>query len=77
MLYSDKRYFLAWILALFGGFAYAAIPVTRLLIMLLFDYPYKSLLTHGALYVVASFFIFGLVGTLFTTGVFKALKRNY
>ncbi len=65
-----------WFIALIGGIAYTAIPLTRFIIMIVINYPYKSLITHGALYVIACFFAFGLVGTLFTTGIFKTFNKK-
>ena len=64
-----------WFIALVGGIAYASIPLTGLLIMIITNYPYKSLITHEPFYVISSFFAFGLTGTLFTTGIFKSIKQ--
>ena len=64
-----------WFLAFAGGIAYAFIPITRLLIMLITGYSYNSMLLKGPPVVILSFFIFGVTGSLFTSGIFKTLKK--
>jgi hypothetical protein len=65
-----------WFNALSGGIAYALIPLSRMIIMLITDYPYKSLMVKGPIFVIGSFFMFGLIGSVFTSSIVKAFKST-
>jgi len=70
-----KKKFLLSII--FGGLAYATIPLTRILLMAFSGYQYKAAIVNGPFIPLVLFFSFGLVGALFTTGILKAFKKNY
>ncbi|MFZ4398990.1 MAG: hypothetical protein ACOYO1_03060 [Bacteroidales bacterium] len=64
-----------WALALASGFAYALIPVSRLVISLSTGYLYESFL-GGFLYPLATHFIFGFIGGLGGSSLIKAFKKK-
>jgi len=64
-----------WLLALAAGFAYALIPISRLLISLSTGYMYASFL-GGFLYPLATHFVFGFTGGLGGSALVKAFKRK-
>lgn len=60
-------------IALVAGLAYATIPVSRMIIHLVTGYPYGSLIT-GLLYPLFTHFIFGFIGGLLGSGVYRSFK---
>jgi hypothetical protein len=64
-----------WLLALAAGFAYALIPVSRLIISLSTGFMYESLL-GGFLYPLATHFIFGFIGGLGGSALVKAFNKK-
>jgi len=70
-----KRRFIVGLIA--GGLAYASIPLFRIVMMVFTGYQYKSVIVNGPIIPVIMFFGFGLVGTLFITGVLKAINSRY
>lgn len=63
------------VLSLIAGLAYLTIPVSRLIIHFSTGYPYKSFLKHGYLIPLAGYFVFGLSGGLFGSGVSGKIKK--
>ena len=62
-----------WLMVmLLAGFAYASIPLSRLLVNLLIGYPYMAFIKYGTLYTTLSFFFFGMMGGLTGFGMEKA-----
>ena len=57
---------------LLAGFAYASIPLSRLLVTLVSGFPYMAFFKYGALYTTLSFFFFGMMGGLLGFGMEKA-----
>jgi hypothetical protein len=64
-----------WFLALVGGLAHAAKPLTRVVINELIGWPYGSLLL-GAAYPVLTHFLFGVMGAFIGGGLIWFLKRR-
>ncbi|MFZ4741479.1 MAG: hypothetical protein ACOYLE_09990 [Bacteroidales bacterium] len=64
-----------WLLALAAGFAYALIPISRLIISLSTGFMYESFL-GGFLYPLATHFVFGFIGGLGGTALVKAIKNR-
>lgn len=65
----------AFILPIFGGLAYMAIPLARLVIHAVTGFPYKSLLL-SPIYVCIMHFAFGAAGTLLGYLICRGLKRT-
>jgi hypothetical protein len=61
-------------LAIAGGLAYASIPVSRQIIMVITGIPFSSLLT-GLLYPFATHFIFGALGSLAGAAIFGRFAK--
>lgn len=72
-LSSIKKYKILFY-AIIGGFAYASIPIIRFISGIASGVMHKSLIT-GAGYPILSFFMFGLIGSLFGMGVYNLKKR--
>ncbi len=64
-----------WLLALAAGFAYALIPVSRLIISLSTGFMYESFV-GGFLYPLATHFVFGFIGGLGGTALVKAITKR-
>lgn len=62
------------VLFAFGGIAYMAIPVARLIIHAATGFPYKSLLM-SPVYATAMHFVFGVAGTILGYSIYQGLKR--
>lgn len=71
---KDSKY-ASLLLSIAAGFAYMLIPVSRLIITFTIGYPYASFMKHGYITPVATFFIFGVLGGLLGTGLYKLGKR--
>lgn len=76
LFYNLTRYF-KWhllILSLIAGFAYFTIPLSRLFIHALTNYPYSSFIKFGYFIPVVNYFFFGLAGGFFGAGISLAIK---
>ncbi|MCB2221823.1 MAG: hypothetical protein KQI35_15645 [Bacteroidetes bacterium] len=66
--------------AIIAGTAYAAIPLSRLLIHFLTGFPYGSFAKHGYLIPMVGFFVFGMtggyLGSGFTHSIIKKINRK-
>lgn len=60
-----------------AGLAYMLIPISRIIITLTTAYPYATFLKHGIITPVATFFLFGMMGGLLGTGLFKLGKKVF
>ncbi len=63
------------LLAIFAGFSYMLVPLSRLLVNLTTGYQYGAFLKHGFVLPFVSWFFFGLAGGLLGTGISKTLTR--
>jgi hypothetical protein len=78
IFYNLTRYF-KWqlfIMALIAGCAYLLIPISRLFIHALTGYPYSSFIKFGYFIPVVNYFLFGLAGGFFGSGITMAIKRK-
>lgn len=64
------------ILSLIGGFAYFTIPLSRLLIHAITGYPYGSFIKFGYFIPFMNYFLFGLAGGFFGSGITLAIKSK-
>jgi hypothetical protein len=64
------------VLSIAAGFAYMLIPISRIITTFSVGYPYASFIKHGYVTPVVTFFIFGLLGGLLGTGLYK-LGRSF
>ncbi|MEI6694684.1 MAG: hypothetical protein WCO13_01345 [Bacteroidota bacterium] len=64
-----------WLLALAAGFAYALIPITRLLISFSTGFMFESLL-GGFIYPLTTHFAFGFIGGLSGSAIMKTIKKR-
>ena len=62
-------------LALAAGFAYMLIPISRLVTTFTTGFPYSSFIKHGYVTPVVTFLIFGFLGGLLGSGIYKLVKR--
>lgn len=66
----------AWILAIVGGLSYMAVPLFRILLMAVTGIVYPAAVKYGTpLAPVAGFFLFGMIGSGFTAGLFSIIKK--
>ena len=75
-LYSNlpDKWRKVWLLAIIGGIAYMAVPLYRILLMAV-GFPYPVVMKYGSIIApLAGFFSFGLLGSGFALGLFKAIK---
>ncbi len=56
------------------GFAYAMIPLSRLVLHLFTGYPYQNIIKHGPLLPISSFFFFGILGGITGLGLSQLFK---
>jgi len=64
------------ILSLIGGFAYFTIPLSRLFIHAFTGYPYGSFVKFGYFIPFVNYFLFGLAGGFFGSGITLAIKSK-
>lgn len=65
------------LIAISAGLAYMLIPISRIITTFATGYPYSTFLKHGFITPVVTFFIFGLLGGLLGTGLYKLGKRLF
>lgn len=65
------------LLAIAAGFAYMLIPISRIITTFTTGYPYASFIKHGYMTPVFTFLIFGFLGGLLGTGVYKLGKKIF
>lgn len=71
-----KKY-ASFLLALAAGIAYMLIPLSRIVTTLTTAYPYSSFIKHGYITPVITFLIFGFLGGLLGTGIYKLGNRLF
>ena len=63
-LAGRERIRILFIIAIFSGFAYMIIPLSRVFLNLFTGYPYMAFVKYGIAYTSLSFFFFGMLGGL-------------
>jgi hypothetical protein len=63
-----------WFIALIGGLAYSAIPVSRFILGIITGIMHKSVAANFE-FTFISFFIFGLLGSIVGSGSYNLIKR--
>ena len=65
------------LLSVAAGLAYMLIPISRIITTLTIGYPYSSFIKHGFITPVVTFLIFGFLGGLLGTGLYKLGRRIF
>jgi len=65
------------ILAVLAGIGYMLIPLSRIITNVLTGYPYGSFLKYGFVTPLATFLLFGLMGGILGTGIYRIGKKIF
>jgi hypothetical protein len=60
-----------------AGFGYLMIPLSRVMVTLITDYPYSSFLKYGFTTPLVTFLLFGMLGGLLGTGIYQIGKKLF